>query len=102
VFEDRHGRMLVIEVKHGKLRRGAIDPLLDYPQSIAAPLFTRVFLIIIVTLCVTILPLCVPAATAQLTCTTSDLNFGYVVVGQSETQVVVLRIADRPQSRFRR
>lgn len=30
VFEDRHGRLLVIEVKHGKLPRGAIDQLLDY------------------------------------------------------------------------
>ena len=30
VFEDRHERLLVIEVKHGKLPRGAIDQLLDY------------------------------------------------------------------------
>jgi RecB family endonuclease NucS len=30
VFEDRHGRLLIIEVKHGKLPRGAIDQLLDY------------------------------------------------------------------------
>src|ERR1022692_4635191 len=30
VFEDRHGRLLVIEAKHGKLPRGAIDQLLDY------------------------------------------------------------------------
>jgi hypothetical protein len=30
VFEDRHGRLLVIEVKRGKLPRGAIDQLLDY------------------------------------------------------------------------
>jgi hypothetical protein len=61
-----------------------------FPQPIASRLCTRVFLILIVTLCVTMLPLCVPAATAQLTCATSDLIFGNVVVGQSETQVVVL------------
>jgi ABC-type transporter Mla MlaB component len=30
VFEDRHGRLLIIEVKRGKLPRGAIDQLLDY------------------------------------------------------------------------
>jgi hypothetical protein len=30
VFEDRHGRLLIIEVKKGKLQRGAIDQLLDY------------------------------------------------------------------------
>jgi hypothetical protein len=30
VFEDRHARLLVIEVKHGKLPRGAVDQLLDY------------------------------------------------------------------------
>jgi hypothetical protein len=30
VFQDRHGRLLIIEVKHGKLPRGAIDQLLDY------------------------------------------------------------------------
>src|SRR5439155_4260788 len=30
VFEDRHGRLLIIEVKRGKLLRGAIDQLLDY------------------------------------------------------------------------
>jgi hypothetical protein len=30
VFEDRHGRLLIIEMKHGKLPRGAIDQLLDY------------------------------------------------------------------------
>jgi hypothetical protein len=30
VFEDRHERLLIIEVKHGKLPRGAIDQLLDY------------------------------------------------------------------------
>ena len=30
VFEDRHGRLLVIEVKRGKLPCGAIDQLLDY------------------------------------------------------------------------
>jgi RecB family endonuclease NucS len=30
VFEDRHGRLLVIEVKHDKLPRGAVDQLLDY------------------------------------------------------------------------
>jgi RecB family endonuclease NucS len=30
VFEDRHGRLLIIEVKRGKLPRGAIDRLLDY------------------------------------------------------------------------
>ena len=30
VFEDRYGRLLVIEVKRGKLPRGAIDQLLDY------------------------------------------------------------------------
>jgi RecB family endonuclease NucS len=30
VFEDRHGGLLIIEVKHGKLPRGAIDQLLDY------------------------------------------------------------------------
>ncbi|HEX3744073.1 MAG TPA: endonuclease NucS domain-containing protein [Bryobacteraceae bacterium] len=30
VFEDRHGRLLVVEVKRGKLPRGAIDQLLDY------------------------------------------------------------------------
>ncbi len=30
VFEDKHGRLLIIEVKHGKLPRGAIDQLLDY------------------------------------------------------------------------
>lgn len=29
VFEDRHGRLLIIEVKLGKLPRGAIDQLLD-------------------------------------------------------------------------
>lgn len=29
VFEDRHGRLLIIEVKHGKLPRGAIDQLFD-------------------------------------------------------------------------
>ena len=55
-----------------------------------SPLCTRVFLTFTVTLCVTMLPLCVPAASAQLTCTTSDLTFGNVVVGQSETQLVVL------------
>lgn len=30
VFEDRHGRLLIIEVKKGKLPRGAIDQLHDY------------------------------------------------------------------------
>jgi hypothetical protein len=30
VFEDKHGRLLIIEVKRGKLPRGAIDQLLDY------------------------------------------------------------------------
>lgn len=30
VFEDRHGRLLIIEVKRGKLPRGAIGQLLDY------------------------------------------------------------------------
>jgi len=30
VFEDHHGRLLIIEVKRGKLPRGAIDQLLDY------------------------------------------------------------------------
>jgi hypothetical protein len=30
VFEDRLGRLLIIEVKYGKLGRGAIDQLLDY------------------------------------------------------------------------
>lgn len=30
VFEDRHGRLLIIEVKRGKLPRGAIDQLHDY------------------------------------------------------------------------
>ena len=30
VFEDRHGRLLIIEVKRGKLPRGAVDQLLDY------------------------------------------------------------------------
>jgi RecB family endonuclease NucS len=30
VFEDRHGRVLIIDVKRGKLPRGAIDQLLDY------------------------------------------------------------------------
>jgi hypothetical protein len=30
VFEDRHGRLLIIEVKHGKMPRGAIDQLPDY------------------------------------------------------------------------
>jgi hypothetical protein len=30
VFEDRHGRLLIIEVERGKLPRGAIDQLLDY------------------------------------------------------------------------
>jgi hypothetical protein len=30
VIEDRHGRLLIIEVKRGKLPRGAIDQLLDY------------------------------------------------------------------------
>jgi RecB family endonuclease NucS len=30
VFEDRHGRLLIVEVKRGKLPRGAIDQLLDY------------------------------------------------------------------------
>jgi hypothetical protein len=60
------------------------------PLAIASPFSIRVFFISIVTLCVTMLPMCVPAATAQLTCTISDLNFGNVVVGQSETQVVVV------------
>ena len=30
VFEDRHGRLLIVEVKRGKLPRGAIDQILDY------------------------------------------------------------------------
>jgi RecB family endonuclease NucS len=30
VFEDRHGGLLIIEVKRGKLPRGAIDQLHDY------------------------------------------------------------------------
>ena len=30
VFEDRFGRLLIVEVKRGKLPRGAIDQLLDY------------------------------------------------------------------------
>src|SRR6266705_2489785 len=30
VFEDRHGRLLIIEVKRGKLPRGPVDQLLDY------------------------------------------------------------------------
>jgi hypothetical protein len=30
VFKDRHGRFLVVELKRGKLPRGAIDQLLDY------------------------------------------------------------------------
>jgi hypothetical protein len=30
VFEDRHGRLLIVEVKRGKLPRGAIDQLHDY------------------------------------------------------------------------
>lgn len=30
VFGDRHGRLWVVEVKRGKLPRGAIDQLLDY------------------------------------------------------------------------
>jgi hypothetical protein len=30
VFEDRHGRLLIIEVKRGKLPRGAIGQLQDY------------------------------------------------------------------------
>ena len=30
IFEDQHGRLLIIEVKLGKLPRGAIDQLLDY------------------------------------------------------------------------
>src|SRR5579864_1749545 len=52
---------------------------------------SRLILSLVVTLCVTMLPLGVPAATAQLTCTTSDLTFGNVVVGQSQTQMVVMR-----------
>jgi len=28
--QDRHGRLLIIEVKRGKLPRGAVDQLLDY------------------------------------------------------------------------
>lgn len=30
VFEDRHGRLLIVEVKRGRLPRGAIGQLLDY------------------------------------------------------------------------
>ena len=60
------------------------------PQSITRPLSTRVFSIITVTLFATMLPLCVRAATPQLTCKLSGLRFGNVLIGQNETEVVVL------------
>jgi hypothetical protein len=60
------------------------------PQSSARPLSARVFSSITVILFATMLPLCVRAATPQLTCTASSLRFGNVLIGQNETAVVVL------------
>ena len=60
------------------------------PQSSARPLSTRVFSSITVILFATMLPLCVRAATPQLTCKLSGLRFGNVLIGQNETEVVVL------------
>jgi hypothetical protein len=60
------------------------------PQSCARPLSARVFSSITVILFATMLPLCVRAATPQLTCTPSSLRFGNVLMGQNETAVVVL------------
>ena len=58
------------------------------PQSISH-LSTRVFSVVTFTILVTMLPLSVRAAT-QLTCAPSTVHFGNVVIGQSETAVVVL------------
>jgi hypothetical protein len=63
---------------------------MHFAHSIAHPLPTRVLFFATLTLFVATLLFCAPAATAQLTCTKSDVTFGNVVVGQSETQVVVL------------
>ena len=60
------------------------------PQSTTNPLSFRVFSVITFTLCATMLPLCVRAEAQQLTFTPSTLHFGSVVIGQSETEVVVL------------
>src|SRR3984885_6544078 len=59
------------------------------PQSTTNPLSFRVFSVITFTLCATMLPLCVRAEAQQLTFTPSTLHFGSVVIGQSETEVVV-------------
>jgi hypothetical protein len=60
------------------------------PQSFAQPFSTRVLSIITTTIFVSMLPLCARAATRQLTCAPSSLRFGSVLIGQTETQVVVL------------
>src|ERR1039458_2434998 len=61
------------------------------PQSNTHPLSTRVFSIITFTLFVTMLSLCERAAAQQLTCTPSGLRFGNVLIGQNETEVMVLK-----------
>ncbi len=59
------------------------------PQSISHRLSIRVFSHIAITL-LAICTLCAGAAAQQLTCTPSTLGFGGVVIGQSESEVVVL------------
>ena len=59
------------------------------PQSTSHALSTRVFPIVAVTLLVTLLPLS-GLAMNQLTVSPNTLHFGNVVIGQSETAMVVL------------
>jgi Abnormal spindle-like microcephaly-assoc'd, ASPM-SPD-2-Hydin len=59
------------------------------PQSISQRLSIRVFSLIAITL-LAMITLCAGAAAPQLTCTPYTLLFGSVVIGQSESEVVVL------------
>lgn len=60
------------------------------PQSISHPFLPRVVFLIAITLVAVMMPLGVGAAAQQLSCTPYALTFGSVVIGHSETQVVVV------------
>ena len=60
------------------------------PLSFIYRLSTHVFWILAFALLATMLSLCTPAAGQQLVCTPSALQFGGVLIGHSETEVVML------------
>jgi len=57
------------------------------PQSSSQPLFLRLIAITILLTLATVLP---AAATEQLVCTPTNLRFGAVTIGQTETQLIAL------------